>query len=319
MGKAIKVLGLCCAIILAFSGCQGTRLADRSILRGILLDHGEESSWSVTLWWDSMTQQGQVDAASGEGNTLKEALYKKKKKLEGKAFYGQTQQILITDRLEYDDLQEIGELFTSPQMALPLVKLMLVEMPWGDQEPAQLLKQVDQAFQRYGLSSDLYEIAQRPGCTLLPVLGEHGLGCRVLYQDGTILHWSQGEGQLALLMGGLEKNFSLEWQDDEGIQQVSGKGRVRFGWEEEKVTVSLELANVRLSDQSVPDSEKEEAFRQWVLQTGKVVLEQARQEGNDPFLLIPWVKNHNLKLGETLEEENRLPPTAVSAHIRFSP
>ncbi len=318
MGRLIKAVA-CVTALFCLTGCRSALLSERGILRGIILDEGQEQTWSVTLCWDSLKEGEGVKWVEAEGESLEEALYKAQGDLEGEPFCGQIQQVLVTDRLTYGQLQEIGELFASPQLALPQVKLAGIEMPWGEQEPQILLETVDKTFGTYGISSNLYEIARRPGCLVLPFLGEQGLGCRVVYRTGSVIHWSQEEAQLALLMAGLSDTVSLEWQDGESLCQVSGQGKCLYGWDEGKVKIYLRLTNARLLGKSAPTSAQENEFSTWLRFTAKAILDQANQEEGDTFLLIPWVKNYNLSLGEKLVQEGRLPPAEINSQVWFSP
>ncbi len=319
MGRSLKTLALCTALMV-LSGCGGTLLANRTILRGIILDRGEEALWSVIFCWDSLTEEGAMDSTAGEGNTLEEALYQARSKLKGEAFYGQLQQVLVTDQLTYGQLQEAGELFTDPKIALPEVKLAVLESSWEkEQEPMDALEQVEQVFQRYGIDANLYEIARRQGCMVLPVIGDRGLGCRVICQNGKILQWSQGEGQLALILAGLADRYEMEWKDGETLCLASGRGSASFVWEDSRVEVCLWMTRARLEGGRTSGYDQEERFRQWAQNAGKVILEQAGELEADPFLLIPQVKNHSLVLGRQLVEENRLPPASLTVQIWFAP
>lgn len=306
-------------MFLCLTGCRSALLSERAILRGIILDEGREQTWSVTLCWDSLKEGEEVKWVKAEGESLEEALYKAQEELEGESFYGQTQQVLVTDRLTYGQLQEIGELFASPQLALPQVKLAGIEMPWGEQEPQSLLETVEKTFAAYGITSNLYELARRPGCLVLPFLGEQGLGCRAVYRTGSVIHWNQEEAQLALLMAGLADTVSLEWRDGESLCQVSGQGKCLYGWDEGKVKLYLRLTNARLLGKSAPTSAQETGFTTWLRHTASAILNQTNLEEGDTFLLIPWVKNYNLSLGEKLVQEGRLPPAEVYSQVWFSP
>lgn len=319
MGRSLKILALCTALML-LTGCGDTLLADRTILRGIVLDQGAEALWSVTFCWDSLTEEGRVDSASGEGNTLEEALYQARSQLKGEAFYGQLQQILITDQLSYGQIQEAGELFTAPQMALPQVKLAVLESGWKEkQEPGTMLEEIENSFRSFGLAANQYEIARRQGCLVLPAIGNQGVGCRVICQGGRILQWSQGEGQLALILAGLADRYEMEWKDGEILCVASGRGTASFVWEESQVEAELWLTQASLDGGRRSGHDQEERFRQWAQSTGNAILEQAEELEADPFLLIPRVKNHSLELGRQLTEENRLPPASLKVQVWYSP
>lgn len=318
MGRFIKTFAWV-TVVLCFTGCRSALLSQRAILRGIILDEGQEQTWSVTLCWDSLKEGEEVKWVEAEGASLEEAVYNAQGELEGEPFYGQIQQVLVSDRLTYGQLQEVGELLTSPQLALPQVKLAGIEMPWGEQEPQALLETVDKAFESYGISSNLYEIARRPGCLVIPFLGEQGLGCRAIYRTGSVIHWNKEEGQIALLMAGLADTVSLEWQDGESLCQVTGQGKCLYGWDEGKVKIYLRLTNARLLGKNAPTSAQEKGFSTWLRYTANAILDQSHQEEGDTFLLIPWVKNHNLSLGEELVREGRLPATEIHSQVWFSP
>lgn len=320
MGRSIKMLAFCTALVTVFSGCSSPLLSDRAILRGILLDRGQEVPWSVTLCWDSLTEGGRVESAAGEGNTLDEALYQARSQLNGEPFYGQLQQILVSDGMSYGQLREAEELFASPQMALPQVAIAVLESEWTqEKEPGQILDQIDRIFEAGGLTANLYEIGRRQNCIVLPVMGDQGLGCRVICQDGRILQWSGGEGQLALILAGLADQYELEWQDGERLCVASGRGSASFVWENSRVQVSLWLTRTRLEGGGTTGRDQQERFRQWVRNGGNTILEQARELDADPFILVPWVKNYNLALGRRLVEENRQPPALLESEVWYAP
>lgn len=320
MGRPIKILALCIPLILAMTGCSGPLLADRTILRGIFLDQTVSAGWSVTLCWDSLAEEGKVDSVSGEGDSLDEALYRARSQLDGEPFYGQLQQILVTDQISYGQLQEAGTLFTAPQMALPQVKLAVLESSWREtQEPGQILDEMEQAFKNCGITANLYEIARRQGCLVLPVMGVQGLGCRVICQDGEVLQWSEGEGQLALILAGLADRYEMEWRDGETLCVASGRGKGTFSWEDNRLEVCLWLTRAKLEGGQAAGQDQKERYRQWVCNTGATILQQAGELDADPFMFISWVKNYKLSLGRHLVVENRRPPVGLTAQVWYVP
>lgn len=327
----MKKCGLCvllgCCLLL--TGCGAALpLSSRAIVKAVFLERGE-GQWQAALVMlqsspaaDAGEADSQVEVASGQGETIQEAL-RQAENAQGKApFYAQNQLLLVGREASVSSVGEVLEYFgaeqaSRPNMAVFVTNLTLhaLEEAGQDGSLTSAVQSSEQSLEgQNGMDSPSRMVYELPNDEeggaqgLIPLLALQEDGARatqlVLYQHGMPSARLEGaQLQLAqLFLGKIRQLDLLENRDGEELRFTVDSPRLqrKLLEEEEGPVLLLTLrGNVRslfagkASDQADLSSyerrrEVEEAINQYLSEQLRQLVETCYSPGCDAFRLGWW-------------------------------
>lgn len=285
--KALYLTG-CLLMSMILSGCGGTPLSEREIVRGVLFaQQGDGFSACLVVADQEAEDTPRNRAVAAAGDTPAQALQRAEDALPGQAYYGLLDLAVLPAQTDWQTAQQIGTLLYDVAQPAPELSVFALEEPgamdWKEQAPA-LYDAIKAAETAYKVHCGLQQLFAQSEVCAVPALAQSGYDLLLLPRDGAPLRCSGLTGaQLAAVLCGQAQRLQGTFADGQAACEADAHVTV----EGETVQLHLRACTLQALAEQAPD-DLERALQQELQTAFSALYGQMRRAGADPFYLDFW-------------------------------
>lgn len=285
--KALYLTG-CLLMSMILSGCGGTPLSEREIVRGVLFaQQGDGFSACLVVADQEAEDTPRNRAVAAAGDTPAQALQRAEDALPGQAYYGLLDLAVLPAQTDWQTAQQIGTLLYDVAQPAPELSVFALAEPgamdWKEQAPA-LYDAMKAAETAYEVHCGLQQLFAQSEVCAVPALAQSGYDLLLLPRDGAPLRCSGLTGaQLAAVLCDQAQRLQGTFAGGQAACEADAHVTV----EGETVQLHLRACTLQALTEQAPD-DLEGALQQELQTEFSALYGQMRRAGADPFHLDFW-------------------------------
>lgn len=285
--KALYLMG-CLLMSMVLSGCGGTPLSEREIVRGVLFaQQGGAFSACLVVADQEAEDTPRNRAVAAAGETPAQALQRAEDALPGQAYYGLLDLAALPAQTDWQTAQQIGTLlYDVAQPAPELSVFALAEAGisgWEEEAPA-LYEAMKAAESAYEVHCGLQQLFAQSEVCAVPALAQSGYDLLLLPRGGAPLRCRGLAGaQLAAVLCGQAQRLQGTFAGGQAACEADAHVTV----EGQTVQLHLRACALQALTGQAPD-DLESALQRELQASFAALYGQTHRAGADPFHLDFW-------------------------------